>query len=76
MLKVMNLANAGVKYDVSIARTAPNAFRVSLGTVSVDAVVRKLNDGGMQMQVHVFAFCPLDGNGFTQSASLTAADLI
>ena len=43
--------HAGVKYDVGITRIAPQAFRVSLGNVSVVAVVRKLNDGGMQMQV-------------------------
>ena len=42
---------AGMKYDVSVTRNAPQAFRLQLGGSFVDVVGRKLNDGGLLIQV-------------------------
>ena len=46
---------AGVKYDVKVTRTASQAFRLHMGNNFVDIVGRKLNDGGLLIQV-----CPPD----------------
>ncbi len=42
---------AGVKYGVKAVRLGPQAFRLHLGSTHVDVVVRKLNDGGLLVQV-------------------------
>ncbi|KAL4426359.1 hypothetical protein ABPG77_004653 [Micractinium sp. CCAP 211/92] len=41
----------GVKYGVKAVRLGPQAFRLHLGSTHVDVVVRKLNDGGLLVQV-------------------------
>ena len=43
--------SAGVKYDVKVTRTAHQAFRLHMGSNYVDIVGRKLNDGGLLIQV-------------------------
>ena len=40
-----------MKYEVDVARRAPQAFRIQLGGTHVDVVARKLNDGGLLVQV-------------------------
>jgi len=40
-----------MKYTVDVTRRAPNAFTLKLGERSVDIVARKLNDGGLLIQV-------------------------
>lgn len=42
---------AGTKYEVAVTRTAPQNFRLQLGSTHVDVVGRKLNDGGILIQV-------------------------
>ncbi len=42
---------AGAKYSVKVLRRGPQAFRLTLGASSVDVVARKLNDGGLLVQV-------------------------
>lgn len=42
---------AGKRYDVKVTRTAPQAFRLHMGDNYVDIVGRKLNDGGLLIQV-------------------------
>ena len=49
---------AGVKYDVKVTRTAPQAFRLHMGSNYVDIVGRKLNDGGLLIQVCTPPFPP------------------
>lgn len=44
-------AIAGLKYTVKVSRRGPQSFRVFLGTSHVDVVARKLNDGGLLVQV-------------------------
>ena len=49
---------AGTKYRVGISRRGQQAFRLQLGasrTSFVDAVARKLNDGGLL--IHVLLVC-------------------
>ena len=41
----------GMKYGVRVARRGPSAFRVCLGGTHVDVVARRLNDGGLLVQV-------------------------
>ena len=41
----------GVKYSVRVSRRGPQQMRLTLGGVSVDVVGRKLNDGGLLIQV-------------------------
>ena len=41
----------GVKYNVKAVRQGPQALRLHLGGTHVDVVVRKLNDGGLLVQV-------------------------
>ena len=38
---------AGVKYQVDVSRRGPGSLLLTLGGVSVEAVVRGLNDGGL-----------------------------
>lgn len=47
----LNPPPAGVKYSVKAVRLGPQAFRLHLGSTHVDVVVRKLNDGGLLVQV-------------------------
>lgn len=49
--------HAGIKYAVNVTRSAPNAFRLQLGERSVDIVARKLNDGGLLIQVWICGMC-------------------
>lgn len=42
---------AGVKYMVSVSRSGPGSLRLTLSGISVEAVVRGLNDGGLLIQV-------------------------
>ena len=42
---------AGVKYAVKAVRQGPQSMRLHLGGTHVDVVVRKLNDGGLLVQV-------------------------
>ena len=42
---------AGMKYTVKVSRRGPQSFRVFLGDNNVDVVARKLNDGGLLVQV-------------------------
>lgn len=41
----------GVKYAVKAVRQGPQTLRLHLGGTHVDVVVRKLNDGGLLVQV-------------------------
>jgi len=41
----------GAAYDATVARRGPQAFRVTLGGTHVDVVARRLNDGGLLVQV-------------------------
>ncbi|PSC75189.1 acetyl-carboxylase 1-like [Micractinium conductrix] len=41
----------GVKYSVKAVRLGPQSLRLHLGDTHVDVVVRKLNDGGLLVQV-------------------------
>ncbi|CAK0731625.1 hypothetical protein CVIRNUC_000020 [Coccomyxa viridis] len=41
----------GMKYTVKVSRRGPQSFRVFLGDNNVDVVARKLNDGGLLVQV-------------------------
>ncbi|PRW58200.1 acetyl- carboxylase 1-like isoform A [Chlorella sorokiniana] len=41
----------GVKYSVKAVRQGPQSLRLHLGSTHVDVVVRKLNDGGLLVQV-------------------------
>ncbi|EIE18073.1 hypothetical protein COCSUDRAFT_26470 [Coccomyxa subellipsoidea C-169] len=41
----------GLKYTVKVSRRGPQSFRVFLGSSHVDVVARKLNDGGLLVQV-------------------------
>ena len=45
------LTRAGLKYTVKVSRRGPQSFRVFLGSSHVDVVARKLNDGGLLVQV-------------------------
>ena len=47
-------AHVGIKYTVDVTRSAPNAFCLQLGGNGVDIVARKLNDGGLLIQVSLF----------------------
>ena len=40
-----------MKYTVKVSRRGPQSFRVFLGDNNVDVVARKLNDGGLLVQV-------------------------
>ena len=42
---------AGVKYTVGVTRRAPDTFSLWLNGSRVDAVARRLNDGGLLVQV-------------------------
>jgi len=44
---------AGFKYRVIVSRSGPGSMRLTLGGVTVDAVVRSLNDGGLLIQVRL-----------------------
>ncbi len=44
--------HAGMKYQVTVSRRGPQTYRVSLGQNYVDVVARKLNDGGLLVQVN------------------------
>lgn len=46
-----HFAIAGLKYTVKVSRRGPQSFRVFLGSSHVDVVARKLNDGGLLVQV-------------------------
>ena len=37
---------------MNVTRSGPNAFSLSLGGQTVDTVARKLNDGGLLIQVY------------------------
>lgn len=41
----------GIKYTVDVSRQGPQQFRLKLGTNLVDVVGRRLNDGGLLIQV-------------------------
>ena len=51
-----NLDTAGTKYTVDVTRSGPNAFCLQLGGKAVDIVARKLNDGGLLIQVRFQLF--------------------
>jgi hypothetical protein len=51
-------AYAGLKYTVKVSRRGPQSFRVFLGNSHVDVVARKLNDGGLLVQVCLCALGP------------------
>ena len=40
-----------MKYAVAVSRSGPGSLRLTLGGASVEAVVRRLNDGGLLIQV-------------------------
>ena len=42
-----------MKYTVRVSRRGPQSFRVLLGPSHVDVVARKLNDGGLIIQVRM-----------------------
>ena len=42
-----------MKYKVKAVRYGPTSFRLHLGPTHVDAVVRRLNDGGLLIQARV-----------------------
>lgn len=42
---------AGMKYSFGVSRRGPQSYRLSLGKNFVDVVARKLNDGGLLVQV-------------------------
>ena len=46
-----------MKYTVRVSRRGPQSFRVLLGASHVDVVARKLNDGGLIIQVRGLATC-------------------
>lgn len=46
---------AGIKYTVRVHRRASDTFSLSLGSSSVDAVIRTLNDGGLLVQASPFS---------------------
>ena len=46
-----------MKYTVRVSRRGPQSFRVLLGPSHVDVVARKLNDGGLIIQVRCLAAC-------------------
>ena len=48
---------AGVKYTVGVTRRAPDTFSLWLNGSRVDAVARRLNDGGLLVQVQSPALC-------------------
>ena len=50
-------AGAGMKYTVKVSRRGPQSFRVFLGNSHVDVVARKLNDGGLLVQVRSWLIC-------------------
>ena len=43
---------AGVKYSVDVSRVGQQQFRLKLGSNTVDVVGRRLNDGGLLIQVY------------------------
>ena len=45
----------GTKYTVDVSRKGPQLFRLKLGSNSVDVVGRRLNDGGLLIQVCPFS---------------------
>ena len=47
----MELDIIGVKYIVNVSRRGPQLFRLTLGSLSVEVVGRRLNDGGLLIQV-------------------------
>ena len=47
--------HAGIKYTVRVHRRASDTFSLSLGSSSVDAVIRTLNDGGLLVQASPFS---------------------
>lgn len=49
-------ARTGLKYAVRVSRLGPQSFRVFLGSSHVDVVARKLNDGGLLVQVRICRF--------------------
>ena len=48
----------GMKYTVRVSRRGPQSFRVLLGPSHVDVVARKLNDGGLIIQVRMHLQSP------------------
>ena len=52
-------AGAGMKYTVKVSRRGPQSFRVFLGSSHVDVVARKLNDGGLLVQVRPWIICSI-----------------
>lgn len=52
-LEILLPIYAGIKYTVNVTRSGPNAFSLDLGGKAVDTVARKLNDGGLLIQVIV-----------------------
>lgn len=40
-----------MKYSFGVSRRGPQSYRLSLGKNFVDVVARKLNDGGLLVQV-------------------------
>ena len=59
LVLLIHRSDVGVEYTFQVTRTAPYAFRVTMGGVSVDAVVRRLNDGGIQMRVSASSLADL-----------------
>ena len=47
----MRMFFEGTKYTVDVSRKGPQLFRLKLGSNSVDVVGRRLNDGGLLIQV-------------------------
>lgn len=56
----------GVKYSVKAVRQGPQTLRLHLGSTHVDVVVRKLNDGGLLVQVRCV---PIEGSASGQAAA-------
>jgi len=46
--------HAGIKYTARVHRGASDTFSLCLGSSSVDAVIRTLNDGGLLVQASSF----------------------
>lgn len=49
--------HVGVKYTVRVHRRASDTFSLALGSSSVDAVIRTLNDGGLLVQASTCLLC-------------------
>jgi len=67
----LRASRAGMKYTVRVSRRGPQSFRVLLGPSHVDVVARKLNDGGLIIQVHMPSAKPGPGQrGGTMCSAL------